>query len=103
MSIALLPQEERRSVLIDRWFRELDQRRIYRGTREWRVEVTGILCEEDVIWIQIADDSRWAGSVLLQVGSATPVDQAVSALSSRPAGAMPYPKVVCLLVPEAIA
>ena len=104
MPMALLQKGERRSVdLIDRWFRELDQRRIHHGAREWLVQVTGILCEEEVIWIQIADDSRWAGSVLLRVGSATPVDQAVTALSLPPASVMTYPKVVCLLAPEVAA
>ena len=84
--------EERRSVdLIDRWFRELDQRRIYHGAREWLVEVTGILCEEDVLWIQIAARARSAGSVLLCVRESTPVEQAVRALSVRTPARFSHP------------
>src|SRR6188508_2395407 len=88
MPMALLQDsassEEHRSVdLIDRWFRELDQRRIYHGAREWLVEVTGILCEEDVLWIQIASRARQAGSVLLCVRESTSVEQAARALSVR--------------------
>lgn len=85
--------DERRSVdLIDQWFRELDQRRIYHGAREWLVEVTGILCEEDVLWIQIAD--RVPGSVLLCVRATTSVEQAVRALSVRTPGPFSYPDVI---------
>ena len=84
--------EERRSGdLIDRWFRELDQRRIHHGAREWLVEVTGILCEEDVLWIQIADRAHWAGSVLLCVRESTSVEQAVRALAVRTPGPFSYP------------
>lgn len=95
MPMALLHDEERRSAdLIDRWFRELDQRRIYHGAREWPVEVTGILCEDDVLWIQIADRARWAGSVLLRVRPTTSVDQAIRALSVRTPGSLSYPDVI---------
>ena len=78
---------------IDRWFRALDQRRIYKGAREWQVQVTGILREEDMLWIQIADESRWAGSVLLRVRATTSVEQAVHALKSSGASSS-YPKVI---------
>lgn len=78
---------------IDRWFRALDQRRICRGTREWLVQVTAILRAEELLWIQIADDSRWAGSLLLRVRPTTSVEQAVRALTlSEPSSA--YPKVI---------
>ena len=98
MAIGLLRDEECGSLeVVDRWFRQLDQRRIYHGAREWMVQVTGILCEEDMLWIQIADDSRWAGSVLLRVSSTTPVDQAVHALTNRAPGVVSYPKVVTAL------
>ena len=84
--------EERRSVaLIDQWFRELDHRRIHYGAREWLVEVTGILREEDVLWIQIAARARSAGSVLLCVRESTSVEQAVRALSVRTPGSFPHP------------
>jgi hypothetical protein len=97
--MALLQEEERRSGdLIDRWFRELDQRRIHHGAREWLVEVTGILCEEDVLWIQIADHARRAGSVLLCVRDTTSVEQAVRALSVRArrplSHSVSYPSVI---------
>jgi hypothetical protein len=78
---------------IDRWFRALDQRRIDKGAHEWLVQVTGILREEDVLWIQIADDSRWAGSVLLRVRDTTSVEQAVRALKSSGTSST-YPKVI---------
>lgn len=78
---------------IERWFRELDQRRIYKGAREWLVQVTGILRDEDVLWIQIADDSRWAGSVLLRVRATTSVEQAVRALKASGTSSA-YPKVI---------
>jgi hypothetical protein len=78
---------------IDRWFRALDQRRIPKGAREWLVQVTGILRDQDVLWIQIADDSRWAGSVLLRVRDTTSVEQAVRALKSGGTGST-YPKVI---------
>jgi len=77
----------------ERWFRELDQRRIYKGAREWLVQVTGILRDDDVLWIQIADDSRWAGSVLLRVRATTSVEQAVRALKARQPDTA-YPKVI---------
>jgi len=78
---------------IERWFRELDQRRICRGAREWLLQVTGILRDEDELWIQIADDSRWAGSVLLRVRATTSVEQAVRALKSGRMDSS-YPKVI---------
>jgi hypothetical protein len=78
---------------IDRWFRALDQRRICKGAREWLLQVTGILRDEDVLWIQIADDSRSAGSVLLRVRATTSVDQAVRALKTTSPGST-YPKVI---------
>ena len=84
--------DERRSVdLIDLWFRELDQRRIHHGAREWLVEVTGILCEQNVLWIQIADRACPAGSVLLCVRESTSVEQAVKALSVRTPGPFSFP------------
>jgi hypothetical protein len=63
---------------------------------EWLVQVTGILIEEGVLWIQIADDARRAGSVVLRVASTTPVDQAVRALGTR-AMIRPssFPTVIC--------
>ena len=78
---------------IDRWFRALDQRRISRGARDWLVEVTGILRHEDIIWIQIADDSRSTGSVLLRVRASTSVEQAVRALKTGGLDSS-YPKVI---------
>ena len=78
---------------IERWFRELDQRPICRGAREWLLQVTGILRDEDDLWIQIADDSRWAGSVLLRVRATTSVEQAVRALKSCRTSSG-YPKVI---------
>jgi hypothetical protein len=69
--------------LVDQWFRALDQRRIYFGVREWHVQVTSILVEEEVLWVQIADGQRQAASVLLRVGSMTSVEQAVRALGTR--------------------
>lgn len=94
-------EEGARADSIDRWFRELDQRRIYYGPREWLVQVTSILREpDDVLWIQIADDTRFAGSVLLRVLPTTPVEQAVGALAARPqdsAGASPH--VLSALLP----
>lgn len=79
---------------IGRWFRELDQRRVYHGAREWLLEVTSILHDGDVLWIQIADQSRRAGSVLLRVKPATSVDQAVRALATETGLATTYPRVV---------
>ena len=78
---------------IERWFRELDQRPICRGARQWLLQVTGILRDEDELWIQIADDARWAGSVLLRVRTTTSVEQAVRALKTGRMGAS-YPKVI---------
>ena len=93
MSTAGICEERGSFDPIERWFRELDQRRIYKGAREWLVQVTGILRDDDVLWIQIADDSRWAGSVLLRVRATTSVDQAVRALKSTASSAA-YPKVI---------
>jgi hypothetical protein len=78
---------------LERWFRALDQRRIDKGAREWLVQVTGILRDDDILWIQIADDSRWAGSLLLRVRDTTSVEQAVRALKSIAPG-LAYPKVI---------
>ena len=95
MAMASFHDEERGGPeLIDRWFRELDQRLIYQGPRAWELQVTSILHEDDTVWIQIADCSRPAGSVLLRVGPTTPVEQAVKTLSLRPRGAVSYPRVI---------
>lgn len=95
MNTALCQDEERGRLDVERWFRQLDQRPIYRGPREWLVQVTGILREEDVIWIQIADDSRWSGSVLLRLRDTASVEQAVGALTFRkPDLSVSYPKVI---------
>ena len=98
MATASLCEEARREDvdLVDRWFRALDQRSIHLGMREWLVQVTGILIEEGVLWIQIADDARRAGSVVLRVASTTPVDQAVGALKSRAlVCTTSFPTVIC--------
>jgi hypothetical protein len=101
---ASVSHEDRSLELVDRWFRHLDQRRIYQGLREWRVQVTSILLEEDVIWIQIADDSRWCGSVLLRVRDTASIDQAVGALSLRTTdSSASYPKVISVPVNPRVA
>jgi hypothetical protein len=88
--------------LVDRWFRQLDQRRIRDGAREWSLQVTGILCEDDVVWIQIAEEADWAGSLLLRVRPSTSVEQAVQALASRPPEVAPYPKVISTFLPPGV-
>lgn len=104
MTTALCQNEERPRLDVERWFRQLDQRLIYKGPREWVVQVTGILMEEDVIWIQIADDSRWCGSVLLRIRDSASVEQAVGALTSRkPDPSVSYPKVITVPVHPRIA
>ena len=95
MATASFHLEERGGrELIDRWFRELDQRLIYQGPQEWELQVTSILHEDDTVWIQIADCLRPAGSVLLRVKPTTPVEQAVRRLSLRPGGVVSYPRVI---------
>jgi hypothetical protein len=98
-------EEDRESLeVVDRWFRQLDQRRIFQGPREWLVQVTGILREEHVIWIQIADDSRWCGSVLLRVRDTASVEQAVGALTSRKSDRSGcYPKVITVPASSRVA
>ena len=93
MSIALLEQEHRIVDAVDRWFRELDQRRIYQGAQEWLVEVTSIFSQDDLLWIQMVVPARSAGSVLLCVRATTPTEQAVRALGDRTLAAA-YPTVV---------
>ena len=93
-------EEERGRPVIERWFRELDQRLIYLGPQEWELQVTSILHEDDTVWIQIADRSRPAGSVLLRVKLTTSVDQAVRTLSVRPRGPFSYPRVVSAISPQ---
>lgn len=85
--------------LIDGWFRALDQCLVYMGTREWSVQVTCILHQDDVVWIQIADDSPSAGSLLLRVGPTTSVEQAMKALSTRTRDLTSYPLVLSALPP----
>jgi hypothetical protein len=97
MATASLHDEARRGDidLVDRWFRALDQRSIHLEMRDWLVQVTSILVEEGVLWIQIADDTR-RGSVVLRVASTTPVEQAVYALKARAAmRTSSYPTVIC--------
>jgi hypothetical protein len=90
--------------LRDEWFRQLDQRRINEGAREWAVQVTAILDEEDTLWIQLADDSsRWAGSILLCVRPTTSVEQAIKALTSRTDEALSYPTVIRTFLPRTLA
>jgi hypothetical protein len=69
--------EERKSGdLIDQWFRELDQRRIYQGAQEWLVEVTQHFdVRTTVLWIQMAAPALGAGSVLLCVGPTTSTEK----------------------------
>jgi hypothetical protein len=68
---------------------------VYQDAREWALQVTGILREDDdVVWIQIADESRWAGSLLLRVRSNTSVEQAVQTLAARSRSGASYPKVI---------
>ena len=93
MSTAGVGEEWRKFEPIERWFRALDQQRIDKGAREWQLQVTGILRDDDGFWIQIADDSRCAGSVLLRVRASTSVDQAVRALKLSRASSS-YPRVV---------
>ena len=105
MATASLCEEMRREDvdLVDRWFRALDQRSIHLGMREWLVQVTGILVHEGVLWIQIADESRRAGSVVLRVASTTPVDQAVRALKTRALNrTSSFPTVICANTTHAI-
>jgi len=71
------------AALVDRWFRALDQQKLRVGMRDWLVQVTGIHVEDGVVWIQISDGLRRAGSVLLCVASNTSVTQAVRALTLR--------------------
>lgn len=78
--------------LVNQWFRALDQRLIYVGLREWRVQVTGVYVDADDVWIQIADGSH-GGSVVLRVRPTTPVDHAVRLLTAQCAS-RPYPQVV---------
>ena len=80
--------------LVDRWFRALDQRPIRIGLLEWRLQVTGIWVEGDEVWIQLADGSGSGGSILLHVDSATSIDQAIQALSSRCRGVYMHPEIV---------
>lgn len=96
MAIASLCEEARLEDVVDQWFRALDQRSIHVGMREWLVQVTGILIEEGELWIQIADDARRAGSVVLRMASTTPVDQAVRALKTRAlVRTSSFPTVIC--------
>jgi hypothetical protein len=77
------------------WFRALDQRVIQVGLQEWRLHVTGIYVHADEIWIQLAADGRYGGSVLLRVSLDTPVEQAVRLLARSCSGEMSmYPAVV---------
>ena len=102
MATVCYDEQRRSGDLVDRWFRQLDQRRIHDGAREWALQVTGILCEDDVVWIQIAERAERPGSVLLRVRPFTSVEQAVKALASRPAEIAPYPKVVSTFLPSGV-
>ena len=87
--------------LIDRWFRALDQQLVYLGPREWAVQITSILHLDDEVWIQVADESRLGGSLLLRVGPTTSVDHAVRTLSTQTREVMSYPVVLSALLPSA--
>jgi hypothetical protein len=103
MSTVSVSDECANRAFMDRWFRQLDQRRIYHGAREWALQVTAILNEDDALWIQIADSSPIAGSVLLRVWPTTLLDQAVGALASRTAdGFTAYPRLVSPLAVESV-
>ena len=102
MAMASIHDERGGPGLIDRWFRELDQRLIYHGPQEWELQVTSILHEDDTVWIQIADCSRPAGSVLLRVKLTTSVEQAVRTLSLRPRGVVSYPRVISATASQAV-
>ena len=100
-TVSFHSDEPQSDALRDRWFRQLDQRRIYHGAREWALQVTAILNEDDALWIQIADSSPIAGSVLLRVWPTTLLDQAVGALASRTAdGFTAYPRLVTPLAAD---
>jgi len=99
MATPQLQEEERDDLdLVDRWFRALDQRRIFLGMREWLVHVTGVYVDEGDVWIQIADGSSAGGSVVLRVSATTPTEDALRALTTRGRVTAPaYPQVVCAL------
>ena len=80
--------------LVDRWFRALDQRPTRIGLQDWLLQVTGIWVEGNEVWIQLADGSGSGGSILLHVDSATSIDQAIRALSSRGRGVYAHPGIV---------
>ena len=103
MSMAAAHDDRTDGDLRDHWFRHLDQRRIFHGAREWAVQVTAIHSEEDTLWIQIADDMQWTGSLLLRVRSTASVEQAVLALNSRPPRASSYPLVINTYLPRGVS
>jgi hypothetical protein len=103
MAMVSVQGEERGGPeLVGRWFRELDQRLIYQGPQEWELQVTSILHEDDIVWIQIADRSRPAGSVLLRVRPTTSVEQAVRMLGSPPRGVASYPRVISAFASQTV-
>ena len=104
MSTGLVHDDQRASRdLIDQWFRQLDQRRIYQGSREWAVHVTAILNDEDSLWIQIAGDSRSPGSLLLHLRSTASLEQAVTALTLPPPQMASHPTVINTFLPRGVA
>lgn len=85
---------ETQPPVMDRWFRALDQRRIYTGADEWLIHVTGIHVENSEVWVQIAETLGQGGSILLRVNSRTSVGRAVRALRGRGGRVVTHPAVV---------
>jgi hypothetical protein len=83
--------------LANRWFRALDQRRIDAGTRCWIAHVMGIHLDGREIWIQIAAGDTSEKSLVLHLSGWTTVDQAITAMKTRPVERESFPRVISVI------
>jgi hypothetical protein len=66
----------------ERWFAELDQRRIAGGPFSWLIQVDGVHLEQRDAWVQVALVDQPLSSVVLHVSAHATAAHALAALQA---------------------
>jgi hypothetical protein len=83
MAARVTPSERRRAPMRpDRWFSELDQRRIARGPFSWLIQVDGVHVARRDAWIQVALVDQPQSSVVLHLSPYATAANALAALQA---------------------
>jgi hypothetical protein len=70
----------RNVVSADRWFEALDQRRVGADANSWIIQVHGVHCEQDGLWIQISSTDDPFSTIVLHLATDTPINDVLTAL-----------------------